>query len=244
MPNKIDDIIAQISKGQEKPKKKQEYRPAKGEEAIFARQPGLVERMGFLGSLLPFSKQLTGQEPWSWNPETVMEGLNWASGGLIRGRGMPKEAIKKGSAPIAQALEDIMAKLGKSTGNVPAVIPEGPLPALGGGRFQRMGEDILEGKTTRRGRTMGEVGTRDLQQLPEAKPFEMPGSPLREPGQIARAIERKQLPQYAGPTAPGGIPQSFAPQTWREQLPGKLQNSQDVIEDLIRESLKMKGLID
>jgi hypothetical protein len=207
MANEIDDIIAQISKGEEKPEKKQEYKPAKGEEAIFERQPGIVERMGFFGSLLPFSKQLTGKEPWGWNPETFMEGAGWASGGLVPGRGMSKKAMQKGSAPIAQALEDILAQFGEK-GGVPATIPKGELPALGGGRFQRMGSDVAEGKTMR----------------------------VPQRGQISGAIQ-KQLPQYAGPTAPGGI-----------QLPrisrSLADRAQDIIDDLYGASLRTKGLID
>lgn len=207
MPNEIDDLIAQVS---EKPKK-ETYQPARGEEAIFAApEKNLLD---YLAPLLPFYSQFTGQTPWQ-SPETAMEAIGWGSGGLMRGSGMVKGAIPKGSSSISKALSEIGSELfGK--GGVPATIEKGSLPAaIERGFTHRPGETV--NVASKRGRIPKELGT----------------------------AEPKQLPQYAGPTAPA-IPQPYAPQSWRERtFPGTMKNAQDVIEDLFRESLRAKGMID
>jgi hypothetical protein len=222
MPNEIDALFAQVA---EKPKK-ETYQPAKGEEAIFAApKKGLLD---YLAPLLPFYSQFTGQTPWQ-SPETAMEAIGWGMGGLMRGGGMAKTAAPKGASSISKALEEIGAVFGKRGG-----LPTGPVERgwTRQGEVSPISEGIKQLKT----------GT-GAQQLARGS-IEAPASSLAEQ-KLIETTAQKQLPQYAGPTAPRGIPQPYAPQSWRERtFPGTIQRAQDVIEDLFRESLRAKGMIE
>lgn len=264
MPNEIDDLIAEISAG--KRTEKGPYQPAKGEEAIFAapEKKGMFDLtdpvMPFLmampkglletiGPLIPGYQQVAGEIPWR-DPQgsltkSIMDMAFIASGFATPGRGMAKSVMQKGGTSLRTALSEIGSELfGK--GGVPATIERGPLPALGGGRFTRRPGETVDISDIARG-IQKEVGIgAGAKQLAKRSvvPTEAPASSLAEQKLIETAAQ-KRLPQYAGPTAPRGIPQPYAPQTWRERtFPGSIQRAQDVIEDLFRESLRAKGMID
>lgn len=251
MPNEIDDLIAEAIAG--KRTTKGTYKPAKGEEAIFAapEKKGVFDLtdpvMPFLMAmptsmakvaaslLIPGYSQLTGETPWRDPQGSAVASLldianvvtGYATGGM--GRGIAKASIPKGASSISKALEEIMASLGKRGG-----LPTGP----------------VERGWTRRGavspvsKGIQELGTGEGAKQLVRGGIEAPASSLAEQKLIETAAQ-KRLPQYAGPTAPRGIPQPYAPQTWRERtFPGTIKNAQDVIEDLFRESLRAKGMID
>lgn len=252
MANEIDVLIAQATAQEKQPSKKREYQPAPGEEAIFERQPGMLERISESGvpgaiaaGLVPFSRQFQGKMPWEWNPETVMEGLGWLSGMGVRGRGMPKEAAQKGGAGLRSALEEIGSELfGK--GGVPAKIPQGPLPAAIERGFQRKPSGEAAAKYGR-SKTKGELTEgKGSKLLGPRKAFEQPASSMRQPSQLSGAIERKLLPKEAGPSK-RVFPMEEIAQTPAERLYRKqrlaTQRIEDVIEEMLGASLKAKGLI-
>lgn len=186
----------------------------------------------YIAPFLPFYRQFTKETPWQ-SPETAMEAIGWGMGGLMRGPGMPGTAASKGVSAIRKALGEMGERLLGKRG-VPATTERGPWPAVTERGFTREPSEVV-----------------DVSPIAKRIRRRIPGVP-----------ERKQIPQFAGPTAstiqevermgapprytkfPGGIPLRRPAYTIGTRMERQAEDIQYVIEDLLRESLRAKGFIE
>ena len=233
MPNRIDafdDFLEEQSKSPARRMHEEHAGISEEEEALA--EPGFIASM--INPAEIFVNALTGGGMALRAGKSALPALKeagqWASYGIPS---MAKSLYKlpvKIQNYLLKAIEESSAKAAAKgrmpqIGGLPAKIESGSLTSTGG-RFTHGPSDIID---------ISEAVSRKQAMLPERG-------------------EQARLPQYAGPTArttrpmgtsgrlvefPGGIPSAKAYET--RSTADKIQ---DIINDLMRESLRAKGMID